>query len=230
MKRPGRGVLTAGAAATAWYTVYQLGRTAGSAESERRRVLPGDDLVSRPDIVTDHAVSIAAPPEDVWPWLVQMGWHRGGWYTHRWVDRLLFPENEPSVDQVLPQYQDLKVGDHIPDGAPETNCYFVVQTLTPSELMVLHSTSHLPPGLAGRPGVRLNWTWTFSIEAEGYHCSRLHFRSRIALEPWWLRCAYRLLLVPADYVMAGSMCKGVKRRVESMRRKVDELMPEEMRR
>ena len=40
--------------------------------------------------VTNHAITIDAPPEDVWPWMVQMGWGRGGWYTARWVDRLLF--------------------------------------------------------------------------------------------------------------------------------------------
>jgi hypothetical protein len=165
--------------------------------------------------VTDHAVSIAAPPEDVWPWLMQMGWHRGGWYTHRWVDKLLFPQNEASADVILPEYQDLKVGDQVPDGAPETQCFFIVHTLEKDRLLVLHSTSHLPPGMANKPGVKLNWTWTFDLQPEGYHCTRFHFRSRITLKPWWLLWGYRLLLVPADFIMAGSMCKGIKRRAES---------------
>jgi hypothetical protein len=196
-----------------WYAMYQLGRTAGSVESERRRVLTGDGLVDKPDIVTDHAVSIAAQPEEVWPWLLQMGWHRGGWYTYRWVDKLLFPQNYPSANAILPQYQNLQVGDRIPDGSPETNCYFVVHTLKPAELMVLHSTSHLPKALAQNPNVSLNWTWTFSLEEEGYQSTRFHFRSRIALKPWWLRWAFHAALVPADYVMAGSMCNGLKQRV-----------------
>ena len=209
--------LTAGAMAGAWYGLYRLGRSSGSSASERSRVLPGDDVVATPHLVTDHAISIAAPAEDVWPWLLQMGWHRGGWYTHRWVDRLLFPNNEASAEELLPEYQGLAVGDLVPDGAPETKCYFVVHTMEPGKQLVLHSTSHLPPQLTSRPDVELNWIWTFSIEPEGYHCSRLHFRSRIALQPWWLRLGYQIFLVPADHVMAGSMCRGIKQRAERLR-------------
>jgi hypothetical protein len=51
--------------------------------------LPGDDFITDPKVQTDHAVTIAAPPSSVWPWLVHMGWGCGGWYTARWVDRLL---------------------------------------------------------------------------------------------------------------------------------------------
>jgi hypothetical protein len=56
----------------------------------------------RPDT---HAITIAASADAVWPWLVQMGWGRAGWYTYRWVDRLLFPANGPSADQLLSQHQ-----------------------------------------------------------------------------------------------------------------------------
>lgn len=219
MKHATQALLTLGAIAGSWSLAYRRGRLSGSTPSERRRVLAGDEFVLKPQIVTDHAVSIAAPPEDVWPWLVQMGWHRGGWYTYRWVDRLLFSQNLPSADTILAEYQDLREGDQIPDGAPETHCYFVVKALERDRLLVLYSTSHLPPGLAGKWGVDLSWTWTFSLQPEGTGCTRLHFRSRIALKPWWLRWAYRLLLVPADYLMAGSMCSGIKRRVEDTKKR-----------
>ena len=43
--------------------------------------LPRDDIVPDPQVVTNHAITIDAPPESGWPWLVQMGWHRAGWYT-----------------------------------------------------------------------------------------------------------------------------------------------------
>jgi len=218
--------LTAAALGAAWLIADRLGRTSGSTAAERSAVLPGDDLVPRPQIVTDHSSSIGALPQDVWPWLLQMGWHRGGWYTHRWVDRLLFPDNLASAEQILPEWQDLQVGDQIPDGRPEAQCYFVVRTLEKERLMVLQSTSHLPPGLAGKPGVALNWTWTFELQPEGYHCTRFHFRSRITLAPWWLRWGYRLLLVPADHIMAGSMCRGIKRRAEA-RAAVREMVADE---
>jgi len=52
----------------------------------------------------------------VWPWLLQIGWHRGGWYTARWIDLLLFPDNLASADRVHPELQDIRVGSFIPGG------------------------------------------------------------------------------------------------------------------
>ncbi len=65
--------------------------------------LPGDDLVAEPLFVTTHAITIDAPPGRVWPWLVQVGWHHGGRYTVRWVDRLFFPANWPSAERLIPE-------------------------------------------------------------------------------------------------------------------------------
>lgn len=88
MKRGSRVALTALIGAEAWGAMYHLGRTWGSTLEERNQHLPGDELIEHPRLTTDHAITIAAPVADVWPWLVQMGWNRGGWYTYRWVDRL----------------------------------------------------------------------------------------------------------------------------------------------
>jgi hypothetical protein len=72
-------------------------------------------------VVTNHAITIPAPPARVWPWLVQMGWHRRGRYTARWVDRLLFLGNWPSATRLVPELQrPLRAGDRIPDGPPDT--------------------------------------------------------------------------------------------------------------
>lgn len=90
-----------------------LGRTSGSTRAERVADRAGDDVVVRPHFVTDHAITIDAPPESIWPWLVQMGWHRAGWYTSRWVDLLLFPANEASADRIHDEWRGLAVGDHV---------------------------------------------------------------------------------------------------------------------
>jgi hypothetical protein len=124
-----RAVLTAGLGGFA--CLQWLGRTYGSTRMERGRSMPGDDLVRRPQTVATHAVTVRVPPDRVWPWLAQMGWHRGGWYTARWVDALLFPTNAPSADRVLAEHQHLDVGDFIPDGPPETGCGFVVREVEP---------------------------------------------------------------------------------------------------
>lgn len=202
--------------ATAGFTALQwLGRTAGATRAERRESLPGDDLVERPMMITNHAITIDAPPDRVWPWLVQMGWHRGAWYTSRWVDRLLFPDNAPSADRIVPELQHLCVGDWIPDGSPDTHCGFVVKQLEPRRHLVLHSTEHLPPDFQQRFDAWIDWSWQFVLrELDGGH-TRFIFRSRARLGPTWLGAAYWLAIVPADFVMGRQMLHGVKRRVEA---------------
>jgi hypothetical protein len=205
------------ASAVAETVLVRLGGTYGSIPQERAAALPGDDIVPRPDVVTDHAITIDAPPECVWPWLEQMGWHRGGWYTARWVDRLLFPANWPSATRILPELQGLRVGDFVPDGAPETRCGFVVERLEPHRALVLHSTSHLPAAWRERHHATLDWSWAFVLRPlDGGRKTRFSFRSRWSTAPWWLTLGGRLLIVPADFLMSRDMLSGVKQRAEAL--------------
>ena len=190
-----------------------LGRTAGSTRAERHQPLPGDELVDHPSVVTNHATTIPAQPERVWPWLVQMGWHRAGWYTPRWVDRLLFPANWPSATQLVPELQrPLQVGDRIPDGPPDT-AWFTVERVDPPKLLVLHSTTHLPASWRARVGgTAVDWSWTFALADTGDAATRLLLRVRGRTRPWWLTAIYVAAVVPADYVMASGMLAGIRRR------------------
>ena len=207
MRRP----VVAGAAVFGLYVLAtRLGRTWGSTSQERRRRLPSDDLVDDPSIVTNHAITIAARAEDVWPWLVQVGWHRGGWYTYPWVDRLLFPANDPATDVILPAFQDLRVGDHIPDGPPESGCFFVVEALERPQRMVLRSRTHLPPFPKDR---WLDWVWTYTLEDLDDGRVRVLLRTRGAMGPPALALAYRAAIW-TDFVMARSHLQGLKARVE----------------
>ena len=201
---------------SAWAALYHLGRTWGSSCEERERHLPGDELIEHPWLTTDHATSIAAPAEDIWPWLVQMGWNRGGWYTYRWVDRLLFPSNPASSEVILPEWQGLKVGDHVPDGPPETDCFYVIELLEPNKMLVLRSWTHLPNSLRDA-GATMEWTWAFYLEEIDAATARFHFRVRGNLQSAWLRAVYDAFIVPADFVMGRSLCLGLKNRVESSR-------------
>jgi hypothetical protein len=200
------------------YTALQvLGRQAGSTRSERRARLPGDELIARPNMVTDHAVSISATPEAVWPWLTQLGWHRGGYYTPRWVDRLLFPQNWPSLDHLDPALtRKLAAGDVIPVGEPGT-AWFIVAVVDPPHTLVLHSTTHLPPSWRDCCGAAIDWTWTFEPTPLWAGRTRLHLRVRARTAPWWLTAAYHATLVPADLVMAIGMLRGIRNRAESDR-------------
>jgi hypothetical protein len=170
--------------------------------------------VVRPQVVTDHAITIDAPPSAVWPWLVQMGWHRAGWYTARWVDLLLFPDNEAAADRIHPEWQHLAVGDRVLDGDPSTECFFDVDQLEPESVLVLHSRSHVPPDIRDRLHAEIDWSWSFVLSDLGDGRTRFHFRSRAHLRPWWLAVAYVMALVPADHVMATQMLRGVAARAE----------------
>jgi hypothetical protein len=90
----------------------------GATEAETRRVLPGDQPENQQGhrVVSTRAITIDAPPESVWPWLVQMGSGRAGFYTHEWVERLLFITyaDGHSATRIHPEWQDLQVGDKVP--------------------------------------------------------------------------------------------------------------------
>ena len=201
----------------AGYAALQvLGRRAGTTHEERRARLPCDHLVTRPQLVTDHAITIDATPEDVWPWICQMGWHLGGYYTPEWVDRLLFRQNWPSLDHLDPALvRDLSEGDQVPDGPPGT-ASFVVAEVEARHVLVLRSSSHLPPAWR-RSGARIDWTWSFRLTALPGGRTRLQLRMRGRTDPWWLTAVYLATIIPADYVMARGMLSGLQRRAESSR-------------
>ncbi len=211
------------AALLSGYVLLQwLSRRRGATSDERRRTMPGDDLVPGAQVSITRAATLPAAPVEVWPWLVQMGWGRAGWYTPRWVDLLFFPANGPSAQDVRPELQRLAVGDLVPDGPPEARCAFEVTALEPRRHLVLRSTSHLPltwrdHGLAG-----VDWSWSFElIPVAGGRRTRLVFRWRSCTWPGWLTAGVHLVVVPADWVMSRGMLRGLSVRVAARVRTKD---------
>jgi len=105
--------------------------------AERAEPRPGDDLVSPADVVMDCGFTVDAPPEVVWPWLVQLGKRRAGWYLPRRVERFLPPRRRASR-RLDPRWTSLRVGDVIPDygGRDET---FEVAAIDPPRSLVYTS-------------------------------------------------------------------------------------------
>jgi hypothetical protein len=163
----------------------------------------GAQLARATAFLNSAFVSLACPNE----------LHRGGWYTAHWVDKLLFPASRASVAHIINQFQDLHVGDFIPDGAPETECGFVVEELEAPRLLVLHSNSHLPLEWRRTGKASIDWTWVFSVvPLDSGDRTRFIFRWRAATKPWWLTVGTWAVIVPADFIMSRDMLQGVKRR------------------
>jgi hypothetical protein len=201
------------AASVGYGALYRLGAVSGSTPQERRRALPGDSSIDSPAFVTNHAATLDAPPEQVWPWMTQVGWHRAGWYTPRWVDRLLFPDNLPSADHLDPAFlRDLHPGDTIPDGPPGT-AQFVVELAQAPHVLVLRSTTHVPASWRDRHGASIDWVWTFAFDSIDDGRTRMLIRNRGNVRPRWLELAYLATIVPADHIMTRGMFRGLQQRV-----------------
>ncbi|HEY6410844.1 MAG TPA: hypothetical protein VIY29_25605, partial [Ktedonobacteraceae bacterium] len=102
-KKIGLGVAALGAVALGVYLrflrLWQL--RWGATDEEVARATPGDDVVKQPTLNATRAVTIQARPEEIWPWLVQIGITRAGWYSYDWLDNL----GKPSAQRILPQFQ-----------------------------------------------------------------------------------------------------------------------------
>jgi hypothetical protein len=207
--------VSATALAAAYTALQVLGRRAGSSAEEREAQLPGDELVPDPQMVMDHGRTIRARPDEIWPWLTQMGWHLGGYYTPHWVDKVLFAENWESLARLDPQLvRDLRIGDVVPDGKPGT-AYFRVARVERPHLLVLRSQTHLPPGWGEKYGARITWTWTIHLTEQPDASTRVHLRVRGHTSPWWLTALYIATIIPSDFVMATGMLRGLKSRAEA---------------
>jgi hypothetical protein len=184
----------------------------GATSKEATRVLPGDDGVPRPQIASTRAIAIHAPAATVWPWLVQMGWKKAGWYSYDRIDN----EGIPSAERIVPELQDLQIGDVVPEGA---DVGWTVEELEPNRLLLL--TAHAP--MAGVDWVqRRDSSWLFFLDEIGPDDTRLIERSRTSLTMNDDTLLGRFLagrfgtlpLISGDFVMAHRQMQGIKRRAE----------------
>lgn len=172
----------------------------GATTEEAHRSLPGDELLAAPSVVSTRAITIAAPPSAVWPWLVQMGVGRAGAYTYDWIENLLGLDMH-SADEVVPELQHLEVGEVLPM-QPE-GPGMRVETLEPERVLSLRSED-------GR------WVWTFVLETHA-GATRLLSRNRITLEGSSLaRRMAMWAMEPGSLVMERKMLLGIRGRAERL--------------
>ncbi|HEY0189103.1 MAG TPA: SRPBCC family protein [Cellulomonas sp.] len=107
-----RTVTTAAVLAAGYALARQQSLRWGARQDEVARTLPGDDRLPHADLVATRAITIAAPAEDVWPWLVQLGRGRGGFYSYDVLENLIGLDLH-SADEIVPEWQDVAVGDQV---------------------------------------------------------------------------------------------------------------------
>ena len=217
------------AAATALSALYALGVRPtllrwGATLEESASPLPGDGLIPRPVGQTTRAVTIAAPPDKVWPWLVQIGYQRAGWYSYDLLEKAVgageFAEGH-SAERILPQFQNLKMGDLVPAG-PDMG-WFTVADLDPPRFLALRATMNPLTGKAippdePRSAPWFDGSWVFVLEETSPGTTRLMARFRASYAPRWQIAPLAVgLIEPAHFLMEQKMLRGIKERAEAAR-------------
>jgi proline iminopeptidase len=178
--------------------------------------LPGDDFLQPPRTratqhvaqVTHH-IEIQAPPRAVWPWLLQMGRRRGGWYSWDLLDN----GGKRSAARIIPELQALALGDTLPVKANGPDGFTVLR-LDPERALVVGDPALLP-GKAPTSAPRTSGTWAFVLQPLGRDATLLHERVRIAYEPSALTVLLRPLVGGIHELMMWKHLRTLKSRVES---------------
>ena len=194
----------AGALAVYWFPIRRLFTRWGTAPEELVRSMPGDVLAPKPTFENTLAVTIDAAPEDIWPWLVQMGHGRGGLYSYDWLARLFGYLDRPSETRVLPEFQRLNAGDVIPIGRGPG---FPVAAVDARRSLVLSGKAD-----------DFVWVWQFGLYPIDAITTRLVSRNSAAVPPTIASWLLLRVLEPAAFLMTRRMLLGVAQRAESLAR------------
>ncbi len=180
-----------------WARRYQL--RWGATDEEVNRHMPGDELNPNPKFLATRAITIEGKPEDVWPWLVQMGYRRAGFYGYDILENIGSPRGIHSADRILPEFQHFTVGDEVPISPAGGLVFYAIE---PNRYLIWS-------GEAGWGG----FTWALYPVDEKY--TRLV--SRIRWSHNWRKpgqLALDLFTEFTDHLSVRKILQGVKGRVE----------------
>lgn len=202
--RTGAKVAVAGAAALGGYVfvIRPWHVRWGATDDEVVRTMPGDDVVPQPLHVSTRAVTVRARPEDIWPWLVQMGYQQGGLHSSAWLDYFFGFLGRPGAERVSPEHQHLEAGDVIPLGRGTS---LPVHAIEPNRSLVLAPY-----------GADYDITWAFALYPLDEQHTRLVSRvcANIYVTPTSLPTI--LAIDSAAFILVRSTLLGIKRRAETL--------------
>jgi hypothetical protein len=187
-------------AALYWFPMRRWFTRWGTTASDLTRLMPGDSAVVDPTYSATMAITVGARPEQIWPWLAQMGYRRGGLYSYDWLDRLFGYLDRPSADRILPEFQHLAVGDEIPIGRGQG---FPVTAVDPGHALVL-----------GGAGDGFGWVWEFGLYPIDTERTRLVSRNLVRVPRTVTSWLFMRVIEPAAFLMTRRMLLGLKARAE----------------
>ena len=219
--------------------LHRYGMHSGATRAEYQQSLPGDDVIPYPELEITNAITIHAPAERIWPWLVQLGYYRGGWFTDStWKNWDYLPDkvlryfvreeaeksgyghrDTPTATQLIAEFQNLNGGDVVLDGPPGT-AFFTVAAIESNRHLVLYSNTHLrflfPKSMRENPqiGIGGEFTWGFFLQQVNGNGTRLLLRTRGTIRPWWYRLFINTTIPIANIFLAHKMLSGIKKQSE----------------
>jgi hypothetical protein len=175
----------------------------GATPEELVRPLPGDDIVASPSLCATRAVTIAGRPEDIWPWIVQIGYDRAGFYGYDLIENLGSKRGIRSASTVVPELQRLSVGDKV---YMSRIAYLVIQSMTPNRFLVWAGDESPSTG-----------AFAFGLFPLDEKRTRLIIRTRLRYRWTDPRIPLDLFTEFGDHVAVPKMLLGVRDRVEGRR-------------
>ena len=181
-----------------WARPYQLHW--GATDAEVNRAIPGDELESHPTFLATRAITIDGTPQQIWPWLIQMGYTRAGFYGYDILENIGSPRGLESAVTIIPDFQQFKVGDEVPISSAATMVFYAVE-------------SNRDQIWSGKDGVG-GFTWAlYPLDA-----SHTRLVSRIRWTHHWAQpdlLAFDMFTEFSDHLAVRKVLQGVKGRVEN---------------
>ncbi|KOT89929.1 hypothetical protein ADK86_27675 [Streptomyces sp. NRRL F-5755] len=191
--------------------------TWGATRAEAAGDWPGDELIPQYDGQSTMATTLPAPPDAVWPWLVQMGCNRAGWYSFDRLDNA----GRPSAERIVAQWQGLKEGQRL-EAVPDGGAWFTAALVEPERDLVLRMTLELPSGhpfdarFGPLSGAYTDAVWGFHLRRTEQDGTRLVVRTRGRSRPRPITRPLDLLLwEPVHLLMQLRQFRNLRTRVSA---------------
>jgi hypothetical protein len=176
--------------------------------------MPGDDEVAHPLYESTRAITIDTPVEKVWPWLAQIGYNRGGFYSYDWLENMAaskagMASGYTSVDYIVPEYQDLNVGDELPLAE---GMALPVKALKLHEYIVFvaHGAPTADKSFSG------DFSWVWVVKPLDDITTRLVMRFRASLDSEKAARSMGVMMEPMHFIMERKMLLSIKKRAEQI--------------